>query len=88
MPVTRPYETTRALDLDGGELRPVSLLARDLTGRRPSSATISRWCGDGTRSRGRLPALHVFGCWHTTREALQAWLLRRADRQVTGGRAR
>ena len=63
-----------ALDPSADDLRPVAVLCQRLTGRRPSPATIWRWCSRGTRRAGRLPAVRVFGTWHSTSEALMAWL--------------
>ena len=68
-----------ALDPDTDDLRPVAQLMGDLTGRRPSPATIWRWCRRGTSRAGRLPGLTVYGQWHTTREALVDWLRRGSE---------
>jgi len=81
MPLTKSQPAP--LDLsEHDDLRPVSLLARELTGRRPSPATIWRWCVKGTARAGRLPALTVFGSWHSTREALVEWLRRGSERSA------
>lgn len=64
------------LSLESDDLRPVAQLMHDLTGRRPSTATVWRWCSRGTSRAGVLPSVTVFGIRHTTREALVAWLRR------------
>jgi hypothetical protein len=58
------------------DLRPVAVLAHERTGRRPSPSTIWRWVREGTRA-GQLPAVKVFGTWHTTPEAFADFLRRR-----------
>ena len=62
------------------DLKPVVELLKDLTGRRPSPATIWRWCSKGTKRGGRLPAFKVLGTWHSTRAALLQWLAAESDR--------
>jgi hypothetical protein len=59
-----------------GSLVPVSKLFEELGLRRPHPSSIWRFCARGTARAGRLPALHVLGCWHSTAEALTAWLER------------
>ena len=65
-----------SLDPDTDDLRPVAQLMADLTGRRPSPATVWRWCSRGTGRAGVLPSLVIYGTRHTTREALLEWLRR------------
>lgn len=48
--------------------------------RRPSPASIWRWCRRGTSRAGKLPALTIYGQWHSTREALLDWLRRGSER--------
>lgn len=71
--------------LGAGPLRPVSEIAMQATGRRPAPATTWRWCKLGTR-RGVLPAVRVYGSWHTTAAAFRAWLhvADRADTSEAG----
>lgn len=59
--------------LDTGTLEPVSLLARRLSGRRPSPATVWRWVTRGTAA-GVLPTVRMYGAPHTTEAAMRAWL--------------
>lgn len=59
--------------LETGTLEPVSLLARRLSGRRPSPATVWRWVVKGT-AQGILPSLKLYGAPHTTEAAFRAWL--------------
>lgn len=75
----RALECRLSLDPDADDLRPVSQLMHDLTGRRPSPATLWRWCSRGTSRAGVLPSLTVFGTRHTTREALVEWLRRGSE---------
>ncbi|MEX0784683.1 MAG: DUF1580 domain-containing protein [Dehalococcoidia bacterium] len=76
---TATLDAPAPIDLDTAEIRPVAQLAADLTGRRPSPATIWRWCRRGTRRAGRLPAVVAFGTWHTTAEAYRAWIQRGSE---------
>ena len=55
------------------ELTPVATEAKRRTGKRPSPATVWRWCRRGCRGV-RLEALNVFGQWHTTKEAFAAFI--------------
>lgn len=71
MPTTT---TPLTIDPETDDLRPVASLAESLTGRKPAPATVWRWCQKGKRHSGKLPALRVFGTWHTTRAALLTWL--------------
>lgn len=61
-----------AISIDD-ELTPVATEARRRTGKRPSPATIWRWCRRGCRGV-RLEAVQVLGSWHTTREAFDAFV--------------
>lgn len=65
------------LDPDDG-LRPVADLLEGITGRRPHPAMIWRARNKGTRA-GRLPAIKIYGAWHTTRPALMEWLRRGSE---------
>jgi hypothetical protein len=71
-----PSQSTPTLSIDpkSDDLRPVAELVKQLTGRRPSPASVWRWTQKGTRRAGKLPAIRVFGQQHTTREALLQWL--------------
>lgn len=59
--------------LEVGTLEPVSLLARRLSGRRPSPATVWRWVAKGT-AQGVLPSVKLYGAPHCTEAAFRAWL--------------
>ena len=59
--------------LETGQLEPVSLLARRISGRRPSPATVWRWIAKGT-AQGVLPSVKLYGLPHTTEAAFRAWL--------------
>lgn len=64
------------IDLQTADLRPVSLIARDRLGKRPSPATVWRWCKRGVRGGVKLEAVNVSGSWHTTAEAFAEFLRR------------
>jgi hypothetical protein len=57
-----------------GPLKPVPNLYEALGLRRPHPGSVWRICSRGTVRAGRLPALHVQGGWHSTKDALAAWL--------------
>ena len=64
-----------AIDLEYDTLEPVSLIAKRLTGKRPSHPTIWRWVKQGVR--GGTVTLEAFcyaGSWHTTRAAFAEFL--------------
>ena len=63
-----------SIDLESASLRPVSLIARERTGKRPSPATVWRWCKKGIRGGVKLEAVNIFGSWHTTSEAFAEFL--------------
>lgn len=58
-----------------GHLDHVGAVARARTGKRPSPATIWRWCRRGVAGgRVRLAAVYHSGYWQTTAEAFDAFL--------------
>jgi len=63
------------IDLESDDLRPVWIVARDRTGRRPSPATVWRWVRKGVRG-GRLEAVFLQGVWHTTSAAFADFIRR------------
>lgn len=82
---------TLSHELDGllaGQLGPVTRIAQHRTGRRPSPATIWRWCRKGLRGGVRLTAVFHSGAWHTTDRAFEQFLLDQTlaqqDRDPTG----
>lgn len=58
-----------------GTIEAVSVIAKRRTGKRPSPATIWRWCRKGVR-HGSIKLQSVFhgGCWQTTAEAFDQFI--------------
>lgn len=63
------------IDLESDDLRPVWIVARDRTGKRPSPATVWRWVRKGIRG-GRLEAVFLQGVWQTTPAAFADFIRR------------
>lgn len=63
------------IDLENDKLVPVNELCKLRLGRRMAPATIGRWCRKGTRA-GKLEAVHICGCWHTTVAAFADFIRR------------
>ncbi len=63
-------------DLLTGELAHVATVAKRRTGKRPSSATVWRWCRKGLRGGTiKLEAIFHSGYWQTTPAAFDAFLV-------------
>ena len=73
-PTNRRSGSLPVLHPGDGKLTPVSKLFEDAGLRRPHPSSIGRVCTRGNALAGRLPALRVLGAWHSTKEALTAWL--------------
>ena len=64
-----------ATDLLQGELAHVATVAKERTGKRPSPATVWRWCKKGLRGGSiKLRAIYHSGYWQTTPAAFDAFL--------------
>jgi len=58
-----------------GMIEAVSVVAKRRTGKRPSPATVWRWCRKGVRHGSiKLTAVFHGGCWQTTPEAFEQFL--------------
>ena len=58
-----------------GTIEAVSVIANRRTGRRPSPATVWRWCRKGVRGGSvKLQAVFHGGCWQTTPEAFDQFI--------------
>ncbi|HWL11122.1 MAG TPA: DUF1580 domain-containing protein [Planctomicrobium sp.] len=58
-----------------GQIEAVSVIAKRRTGKRPSPATVWRWCRKGVRGGSvKLAAVFHGGCWQTTSEAFDQFL--------------
>lgn len=59
-----------------GKIEAVSVIAKRRTGKRPSPATVWRWCRKGVR-HGSIKLKSVFhsGCWQTTEAAFEQFLV-------------
>jgi hypothetical protein len=72
------------IDIDADDLRPVTLLARERTGRRPAYSTVWRW-----RTRGvagaRLECVRYRGLWCSTADAFADFFARRAAAGAESG---
>ena len=67
-------------DLLSGVLSHVAMIAKQRTGRKPSPATIWRWCKKGLRGGSiRLQAIYHGGYWQTTDAAFNEFLKRQTD---------
>jgi len=76
-------ERPTTIDLETAtDLRPVSLIARNLTGKRPSPSTVWRWVKRGNRG-GKLDAVMIGGSWHTTPGAFAAFVSRQTAAAFT-----
>ena len=63
------------IDLRPGQLlQPVAAVAAEITGARPSPATIWRWHAVGTAALGRLPTVRIGGSVQTTDATFREWL--------------
>lgn len=58
-----------------GTIEAVSVIAKRRTGKRPSPATVWRWCRKGVR-HGSIKLQSVFhgGCWQTTDAAFDQFI--------------
>lgn len=58
-----------------GQIEAVSIIAKRRTGKRPSPATVWRWCRKGVRGGAvKLQAVFHGGCWQTTPEAFDQFI--------------
>ncbi len=58
-----------------GTIEAVSVIAKRRTGKRPSPATVWRWCRKGVRGGSvRLQAVFHGGCWQTTPAAFDQFI--------------
>ena len=72
---TRPESL---FDLEHDDLRPVSAIAKERTGKRPSPGTVWRWRLKGCHG-AKLEAVLVHGCWCTTKAAFADFIRRQSD---------
>lgn len=66
--------TTTNDPLSVGTLQPVTKILSDITGRRPSPASVWRWHAKGTARNGKLPTVMLYGAVCSTEAAVRAWL--------------
>lgn len=58
-----------------GTIEAVSVIAKRRTGKRPSPATVWRWCRKGVRNGTvKLQAVFHSGCWQTTEAAFDQFI--------------
>jgi hypothetical protein len=74
------------IQIDVDELRPVSLIARERTGRRPSYSTIWRWRVRGVNG-ARLECVRAGGVWYTTPAAFAEFLRQQTANASQAARA-
>jgi hypothetical protein len=70
--------------LTGEQLEHVAIVAKRRTGKRPSPATVWRWCRKGVRGGIRLHAVYA-GYWATTTEAFDLFLKQQTDATLGQG---
>lgn len=59
-----------------GQIEAVSVIAKRRTGKRPSPATVWRWCRKGVRGGTiKLQAVFHGGCWQTTEAAFDQFII-------------
>ena len=78
MPTVSVKLTESLIDLEHDDLRPVSVIAKERTGRRPSPGTVWRWRLKGCHG-AKLEAVLVNGCWCTTKAAFANFIRRQTD---------
>ena len=67
-------------NLLSGTLSHVAHVAKSKTGKKPSPATVWRWCKKGMRGgKIKLKAIYHSGYWQTTPEAFDEFLQRQTD---------
>lgn len=69
--------------LETGTLEHVGVIAKRITGRRPTPSTIWRWCTQGLRGgRIRLACAFHAGRWCTTEDAFRAFIEAQTQAQI------
>ncbi|MEX1230833.1 MAG: DUF1580 domain-containing protein [Planctomycetaceae bacterium] len=78
MPTASAIRTELLIDLEHDDLRPVTVIAKERTGRRPSPGTVWRWRLKGCRG-AKLESVLVNGCWCTTVAAFARFVRDQTD---------
>ncbi|QDT34083.1 DUF1580 domain-containing protein [Thalassoglobus polymorphus] len=74
-----------AENLLDGQLAHVATVALNRTGKKPSPATVWRWCKRGLRGGTiKLQAIYHSGYWQTTPEAFNAFLKAQTEAAKAG----
>lgn len=60
--------------LQTGDLQPVAVVAKEVTGRRPSPPTVTRWIRSGVGGGVTLAAVYHVGKWMTNRAAFEQFI--------------
>ena len=66
-----------------GQLEHVATVAKKRTGKRPSPATVWRWCRKGVKGGIKLTAVYASGYWQTTDAAFDEFLARQTNYALT-----
>lgn len=75
---SKPESSDSLIDFERGDLRPISEICFQLTGKSPSSQTNWRWRVIGCRG-AKLEAVLLAGVWHTTSKAFADFIQRQTQ---------
>lgn len=75
---TAQLDESLRIDLEHDDLRPVAVIAKERTGKRPPPGTVWRWRLKGCRGE-KLECYLVNGTWCTTKAAFADFIRRQTD---------